>query len=167
MTVFPLPVGSHAKPTRGAQSPFGAVYGAWLRRKKRLRGDIEILPLVRAGGPHRVVVVPESKVQSELVIHLPVVLDIEIPVGIAVANKSWESDFLQNENIIVYEVGNAGVVVGLLRPQPFVVPVDANLRAKFKSVAPDRLAYIVKNLEIGKRSDLIEEYSVRAANPGP
>src|SRR6202158_2655042 len=126
-------------------------------REKRLGGDIEILSLVRAGGPYGVVVVPESKVQSELVIHFPIVLDIKIPVGIAVANKSWVADFLQNENIIVYEVRNAAVVVDLLGPQPLIVPVDTNLRAKFKRVAPDCLTYIVKNLEIGKRSDLIEE----------
>src|SRR6202041_2313027 len=118
--------------------------------KQRLRGHIEILPLISSGGPHSVVVVPESKVQSEPIIHFPIVLEIEVPVGIAIAHKSWEPDFLQDKYVIVLQIGNnigalGGVVVRLLWAQPLVVPVNANLRSKFKRVPPDGLAYIVKN----------------------
>ena len=130
--------------------------GGLVERQKRLRGHIEILSLARTGGPGRVVVVSQSKIQGKSPGRFPIILQVEIPIGIAVADEVRVSVFCQNENAIVYKVADAAVVVGLLRPQPLVIPIDANLRAEIQGVSPDGLGHIVKNLDVSKRGDLIE-----------
>ena len=99
-----------------------------------MRGHIEILPLVSTRGPDGVVVVAQSQVQSKGPGDLPIILEVEIPIGIAVTNKTGVSDFLQNENVVIFQgrndAGSRHVVIGLLRAQPLIIPVDANLRAE-------------------------------------
>src|ERR1700686_1534482 len=88
------------------RNPPGRPIGFWRagcglgRREEGLGGHIESLPLVGTRRPHCVVVVAQAEIESKMPGHLPVVLDIEIPVGIVVTNKSGESNFLEDKHAL-------------------------------------------------------------------
>ena len=107
-------------------------------------------------GPRRVVFVAKRHAKGEFAGNLPIVLSIEVPVGIANADKPWESNFRQDKRVVVFKVRKTAEIVGLLRAQPLIQPVDPDLRPPLYRMLPSRFAHAVKHFEDREWRDLVE-----------
>jgi hypothetical protein len=121
----------------------------------------EILLAVLTLAPDCVVVIAEAKVQRKFARYPPVVLSVEIPVGVPDSKESGEPDFRQDERIVVFQVREisklvGGEIVGLLRSQPFIKSVGTNLGAELQLVGTFDLSHRIENLKNRERSDLVK-----------
>src|SRR2546430_755176 len=100
--------------------------------------------------------VAKRHAKGEFAGNLPIVLSIEVPVGIANADKPWESNFRQDKRVVVFKVRKTAEIVGLLRAQPLIQPVDPDLRPPLYRMLPSRFAHAVKHFEDREWGDLVE-----------
>ena len=107
-------------------------------------------------APHCVVVVSQAKIESKLMVHLPIILQIEIPVWISDADEPRESDLRQNERLVIFQGWKAAELEDLFGSEKLVQPIGANLRPKMQGMCSQRFRCVIEDLKEREGGDLIE-----------